>query len=212
MRTIAFAAHKGGCGRSTLAICLAVAAQEAGERVVVLDMDPKNCAVRWGSKRMDRSLPVRAVSTAGLQRALTAAAKRNVSLVLIDASALESTAALAAINAAGLSIVPARPAKFDIWASEVTGRRLNLMNKKFVYLLNQCPQRPGTLRMKQSIAALEAIGNLVHLYIGSRGDFMEAAGTGKGVTEVDPKGGAAREIRSLWLALKFWPLPPPASG
>ncbi len=37
-RTIAFVSQKGGCGESTLAACLAVAAQEAGERVFVLDM------------------------------------------------------------------------------------------------------------------------------------------------------------------------------
>ncbi|MCI0465721.1 MAG: ParA family protein [Beijerinckiaceae bacterium] len=212
MRTIVFAAHKGGCGRSTLAICLAVAAQEAGERVVVLDMDPKNCAVRWGSKRMDPSLPVRAISPAGLNRALSLAAKRNASLVLIDTPVLESTAAMAAVNAAELSIIPARPARFDIWASEVTGRRLNLMNKKFVYLLNQCPPRRSALRVKDGIATLEATGNFVFPCIGSRGDFLEAAASGKGVTEVNPKGGAAVEIRSLWFALAFWLQPPPIAG
>jgi len=210
MRTIVFAAHKGGCGRSTLTACLAVAAQEAGEQVIVLDMDPKACTVRWGANRMDPGLPVRAVSLANLQRALNAAAKRNVGLVLIDTPALESAAALAAINAADLSIVPARPAKFDVWASEVTGRRLNLLNKKFVYLLNQCPPRRDTLRMKDSIAALEAIGAVMPTHIGSRSAFTEAGGTGKGVTELDPKSGAAREIQNLWAALNVWPLPAPA--
>lgn len=209
MRTIVFAAHKGGCGRSTLAISLAVAAQETGERIVVFDMDPKNCTVRWGSMRMDRSLPVRAISPAGLQRALTTAAKRNVSLVLIDTPVLESPAALAAINAADLSIVPVRPARFDIWASEVTGRRLNLMNKNFAFVLNQCPPRRDALRVKDSIAALETIGALVRPLIGSRAGFMKAAGTGKGVTEIDPKGAAALDMRNLWRALKFWLQPAP---
>ena len=51
MHTIVFATHKGGCGRSTLAISLAVAAQEAGESVAIFDLDPKSCASRWGSKR-----------------------------------------------------------------------------------------------------------------------------------------------------------------
>ncbi|HZM07112.1 MAG TPA: ParA family protein, partial [Methylocella sp.] len=59
MRTIVFATQKGGSSKSTLAACLAVAAQSAGERVFVFDLDPKKCLVRWGVKRNDRSLPVR---------------------------------------------------------------------------------------------------------------------------------------------------------
>jgi chromosome partitioning protein len=84
MRTIVFATHKGGCGKTTLATCLAVAAQEAGESVIIFDLDPKSCAIRWGSKRMDCKLPVRTLAFARLSSALTAAAKRKVTLVVID--------------------------------------------------------------------------------------------------------------------------------
>jgi energy-coupling factor transporter ATP-binding protein EcfA2 len=69
MRIIAFVSQKGGCGKSTLAACLAVAAQEAEERVLVLDMDPKKSIVRWGSKRTDPHLPVEVVSAARLPAA-----------------------------------------------------------------------------------------------------------------------------------------------
>ena len=139
MRTIAFVSQKGGCGKSTLAACLAVAAKEAGERVFVLDLDPKKSVVRWGSKRNDPHLPVEAVSAARLPAALADLSKRNMSLVIVDTPVLESPRSLAAINAADLCIVPARPATFDIWAAEVTGRKLKLMGKEFVFLLNQCP-------------------------------------------------------------------------
>ena len=70
MRTIVFATQKGGSGKSTLAACLAVTAQAAGESVFVFDLDPKRCLVRWGIKRNDRTLPVRAVSPAKLAAAL----------------------------------------------------------------------------------------------------------------------------------------------
>ena len=199
MRTIAFVSQKGGCGKSTLAACLAVAAQEAGERVFVLDMDPKKSVVRWGSKRNDPHLPVEAVSAARLPAALIDLSKRNVSLVIVDTPLLESPRSLAAIKAADLSIVPARPATFDIWASEVTGRKLKLMDKEFVFLLNQCP--PVRQRVQEGIAALEAVGSLLRPHIAARANFLEAARTGKGVTEVDPKGAAAQEMRDLWMDL-----------
>ena len=50
MRTIVFATQKGGSGKSILAACLAVAAQAAGERVFVFDLDPKKSLVRWESQ------------------------------------------------------------------------------------------------------------------------------------------------------------------
>jgi len=34
---------------------------------------------------------------------------------------------------------------------------------------------------------------------------LKAAATGKGVTEIDPKGEAAWEMRNLWLAIKRAP-------
>jgi chromosome partitioning protein len=199
MRTIAFVSQKGGCGKSTLAACLAVAAKEAGERVFVLDLDPKKSVVRWGSKRNDPLLPVAVVSAARLPAALTYLSKGNMSLVIVDTPFLESPRSLAVINAADLSIVPARPATLDIRAAEVASRKLKLMRKEFVFLLNQCP--PAHQRVQEDIAALEAIGALLRPHIRARADFLEAARTGKGVTEVDPKGEAAQEMRDLWMDL-----------
>jgi len=199
MRTITFVSQKGGCGKSTLAACVAVAAKEARERVLVLDMDPKKSVVRRGSKRNDPHLPVEVVSAARLPAALIYLSKRNMSLVIVDTPVLESPRSLAAIKAADLSIVPARPATFDIWAAEVTGRKLKLSGKEFIFLLNQCP--PARQLAQQSIAALEAVGALLRPHIRARADFLEAARTGKGVTEVDPKGAAAQEMRDLWMEL-----------
>ena len=202
MRTIVFATHKGGCGKSSLATSLADAARDAGESVAIFDLDPKNCASRWGSKRMDRTLPVRPLESARLPRALNGASKRKVTLVIIDTPALESSATLAAVKAADLTIVPTRPSIFDIWVAEVTGRRMTLIGEKFLFLLNQCPPRSQSRRIQKCIAALEAAGPLVAPQIGTSQKFLEAAEKGKGVTEIDRKGRAAEEIRSLWFAIK----------
>ena len=142
------------------------------------------------------------MSAAKLPAALSALIQRNVSLVVLDTPALESPATLAAIKAADLSVIPARPAIFDIWASEVTGRKLKLLDKQFAFLLNQCPNLRRASREQQGVAAFEAIGTLLRPHIHARSAFLDAAEKGKGVTEVDPKGEAAREMRALWHALK----------
>lgn len=202
MDTIVFASHKGGCGKSILAASLAVAAQAAGERVFLLDMDPKKSLVRWSAKRKDRTLPVRTVSSAKLPSALSALGKRQVSLVILDTPFFESPASLAAMAVADLSIVPVRPGTFDLWASEMTGRKLKLLDKEFVFVLNQCSPVRQALHVQETIDGLEAVGTLLRPHIRSRTVFLEAARTGYGVTEVDPKGEAAREMHSLWLAVK----------
>jgi chromosome partitioning protein len=43
--------QKGGSGKTTLAVHVAVAAGEAGERVVIVDTDPQRSASTWGGSR-----------------------------------------------------------------------------------------------------------------------------------------------------------------
>ena len=57
MRTVAFLTRKGGAGKTTLAASLAVAAAEAGERVIALDLDPQESLLRWGKRREAAKAP-----------------------------------------------------------------------------------------------------------------------------------------------------------
>ena len=51
MRTIALIAQKGGVGKSTLAINLAVAAVQAGETVIGIDTDQQGTLAAWAASR-----------------------------------------------------------------------------------------------------------------------------------------------------------------
>jgi len=51
MHTIALVSRKGGTGKSTLAIGLAVAAMEAGHKVCLLEADPLGTVSNWRRRR-----------------------------------------------------------------------------------------------------------------------------------------------------------------
>ena len=53
MRTIAVISQKGGAGKTTLALHIAVAAELAGYNTVLLDMDPQGTAEAWSEWRKE---------------------------------------------------------------------------------------------------------------------------------------------------------------
>lgn len=202
MRIIALVTQKGGSGKSTIASSLAVAAAEAGEKVIVVDMDPQASLTRWAATRKDKNVGVTSVSPGKLPSALSAMAKAGVTLVVLDTPGTDSIASASAMKAADLCIIPARPNVFDLWASETTRKQLRAMRKEYAFLLNQCPPAQQSARVEQGVEALEAMGGLLNPLIRSRVDYQEATRLGLGVTEFHASGEAAEEIRKLWSSLK----------
>ena len=51
MDIVAIIAQKGGTGKTTLAVSLAVAAERAGRTAAIVDLDPQASASNWGDRR-----------------------------------------------------------------------------------------------------------------------------------------------------------------
>ena len=202
MRTIAFVTQKGGSGKSTLAACLAVAAHEKGERVFLIDTDPLMSLSKWAKARKPKDILIEWVPAGKLQSALAMLEKKGITLAIIDTGAGESPAAAAAMKAADLCVIPARPNAFDLWASELTRKACSAARKEFAFLLNQCPPAQQSARIEDGAKALEAMGGLLTPLVSTRVDYQEAARHGLGVTELNPHGVAAEEMRDLWASVK----------
>lgn len=202
MRTLALVTQKGGSGKSTIAASLAVAAQEAGERVFIIDMDPQGSLMRWFATREEKNIAVEAIKPAKLQAVLKALEKNGITLAIIDTPGTDSAPAQAAMKAADLCVIPARPNVFDLWASETTRKALRALRKEYAFLLNQCPPAQQNARIEMGVKTLEAMGGLLSPLISSRVDYQEAARLGLGVSEYSPYGHAAEEMQKLWRSIK----------
>jgi len=202
MRTIAFVTQKGGSGKSTLASSLAVAAKEVGERVCVIDLDPQASLVSWSKTRELDDIAVVAATAGKLPALIGALEKKGITLAIIDTPGADGAASAAAMREADLNVIPSRPSIFDLWASAQTRAALKAAASDFVFMLNQCPPAQQTARVDNAVAALEEMGGLISPLVLARVDYQEAARHGLGVTEINPHGAAAQEMRGLWTSLK----------
>jgi chromosome partitioning protein len=204
MYTIVLATQKGGSGKSTLAIGLAVAAQQAGHNVRVIETDRQGTLSNWQARRNLAEPIVEAVYDAKMiEPRLQALARGGVTLTIIDTSSGINAATTAAIRYCDLCLVPARPSVADIEATAPTLSVIRAWRKPFAFVLNQTPIRGGQ-RINDATNSLDESAPrdiaevLAQPYINMRNDHQDALAAGLGVTEYDPTGKSAQELRSLW--------------
>ncbi len=201
MKTIALMSQKGGAGKTTLAVHLAVAAGEAGERVVVIDTDPQRSATVWSSSR-DAEAPIVATASVGdVDRVLAAARGDGMTLAVIDTAPHAAPDAARIARTSGLIIIPCRPTAFDLAAVEASVRIVQAAKATAVLVLSACPPRaPEVAEARDALAIYEL--PVAPTDITERRAFSRAVATGRAVTEFEVDGKAAAEIRALWAWLQ----------
>ncbi|MCW6511307.1 nucleotide-binding protein [Lichenifustis flavocetrariae] len=200
MRVLTLVTQKGGTGKSTLSTGLAVAAMQAGESVIALDLDPQGTLAAWaGMREADEpsiaQLPPR--ETARLADVLKEAGKK-FTLAILDTAGADSPATHNAMSAATLCLVPLRPTRPDGLAIKPTVEALIRGQRPFAFVLNQCPTQPKNSRASEMAAGLASLGLLAKPMVRQRADYQDAFAAGQGVTEYAPDGKAADEMRELW--------------
>jgi chromosome partitioning protein len=204
MKIVTFVTQKGGTGKSSLAVSLAVAASGLGRRVYLLDLDPQGTARNWFERRTVDAPEVASIEASQLVRALSALQAQRYELVIIDTAGVDTPATVSAMQAADLCLIPARPSIADIEAARPTVASLTKLGKPFAYVLNQCPAGRSS-RTSDAYRVLSLGGVVAGPTLATRADHVDALAAGAGVTERDPQGKAAVEIRALyeWLICKL---------
>ena len=202
MKTLAVIAQKGGAGKTTIALNLAVEASRKGVSVIVLDLDPQASAAAWSDWRGKDDVPVVAVPSTRLSNVLKEAQEAEVGLVVIDTPPAADGAAVAAARAADLILIPVRASAFDLEAIRTTVELMRVVQKPAFALLNALPPRATKLKQEATALIQDAGLPLVSVEITERSMYRHSALLGLGASEHAPDGKAAAEIARLygWLA------------
>jgi chromosome partitioning protein len=199
MKTIALIAQKGGTGKTTLALSLAVAAEADGRSTLIVDLDPQASACKWGDRRKGETPAILDAQPARLSAALQRAEQAGFDLVIVDTPARIEQAAAEAAKLADLAVIPCKPSIYDIETVQATLEVIHgRASRPPVVVMNAMPPQGGG-RADQAIQALAAMGLTVcPASLGQRVAFEYAAQLGQTASEYEPDGRAASEVRDVY--------------
>jgi len=205
MKVVAILSQKGGTGKTTLSLHLAVAAERRAKSVAVIDLDPQASSAGWKDSRASETPVVVSIPHTRLAQALQTAEEAGADLALIDTAPHSEAAAVAAAKAADLVLIPCRPGILDLRAIGSTAELVTLAGKPAYIVLNAMP--PGATNIVADARAAVAVHGIevAPVAIQQRAAFAHALTTGQTAEEYDPEGRAAEETGEIynWLMSKL---------
>lgn len=202
MRTIAVIARKGGSGKSTVALHLALAAHLRGRRVCVADTDAQRSATDVLRGRPGDGPEIVPTTGAKLLPLQISAQRAGAELMIIDTPAVMEEELSHAIVAADLCLLVVRPTYLDLAATAQTTDIVRRLRKPLLAVVNQAlPARAGVEppSVKRSLQVLEMLRlPVAPVYLRSRAGYQSALDGGRSVEELDAQPEAAQEIAALY--------------
>jgi len=199
MKIISLVCQKGGTAKTTTAINLAVEAMACGLEVVLLDLDPQVSACDWKDIRGDKPPVVASTPVPHLDRTLKTAAENGADLAIIDTAGRTNDAAIAAARVADLVLLPLQPSLIDLKTLSATLEIIKLAgNKPARAILSRV--KPSGTRHEDTTTWLNSQGvEVCPATLGERVTYQDAYAQGEAVSETEPGGKAAEEIRQVYL-------------
>lgn len=193
---------KGGTGKSTVSINLAVEAQARGLDVQLVEADPTiHTTSYWAEDRTQNGLPhILTVRATGKINADLTAMASKYDLVVVD-TGKDTQEMRTALLVADVVVLPSKPSQTDL---ESTKELLEIiqqaqdLNPKLVPLvvLSQASTHPMSKEVEDAREFLEGTYDVADAVIRQRSAYRQCLQTGKGVVELgDPK--AKAEVQLL---------------
>ncbi len=197
---ISFVNQKGGVGKTTTAINLAIGLKKKNYNLVFIDADPQGSAVQWHAIEGNKSFeilhhpsPIHATDIRQLSM--------NYDYVIIDAPPAIGDISKAILAVTDLAIIPLSPSALDVWSCWGTLKMIDEIRPlnsdiEVKLLINR--KIPGTKIGRDSRAAMNQFQtDVFNTELCQRVAFIDAMTSGVSVMQYAPHSKAAGEIESL---------------
>ena len=200
-KVITISQQKGGTGKTTLAVHLAMAFIKYHDlKVAIIDTDPQGSLGKWFMIRTEKkvsneNLTFKTASLWGAQYE-SKTLKNDHDIVIIDTPPKIESDARPSIEAADLVLIPVAASHVDFWATGAIVDIAKKANKKILAQINRSSQRSKLInKTKEFIKSLDL--DSTETIIGNRQIYTSSMGEGKTAVEKQKKGNAVDEIKNL---------------
>ena len=200
-KVITIAQQKGGTGKTTLAVHLALAfIKYHNLKIAIIDTDPQGSLGKWFMIRTEKNISNKNLTfkTASLWGAQyeSKSLKKEHDIIIIDTPPKIESDARPAIEAADLVLIPVAPSHVDFWATEAIIDIAKKAKRKILIQINRANHRSKLISQ-----TLEYINSLnvkaTDTLIGHRQIFVSSMGEGKTAVEKQRTGKAIEEIKDI---------------
>lgn len=195
-QVITIAQQKGGSGKTTLAVNLAVFFQRQGLRVALLDSDPQGSLGRWFMARRERQ------GEAGMEFSTASAwgvgyecekLRKTHDLVLIDTPPKADADLRPALREADLVLIPVASSHVDLWATDGLLDLVAREGRRALIVLNRV--KAGTRLAEEVAGAAAGLADVAAARLGQRVSYAETLG--QGLAAMETRGPAGAEVEAL---------------
>ncbi len=200
-KVITISQQKGGSGKTTLAVHLALAfIKYHNLKVAIIDTDPQGSLGKWFMIRTEKkvsndNLTFKTASLWGAQYE-SKSLKKDHDIVIIDTPPKIESDARPSIESADLVLIPIAASHVDFWATGAIVEIAKKANKKILIQINRSSQRSKLItKTNEFIKSLDL--SATKTIIGNRQIFASSMGEGKTAVEKQKKSSAVEEIKQL---------------
>jgi len=205
VKTLAVMSRKGGAGKTTVAVNLALAARAAGVKAVLADADPLRSACEVLRERDEASGLFFETSASKLFTLTEACRRSGADLLIIDTPAAPEADVAEAVKVADLCLAVSRPTYLDLAAAVRSVAIIQRLGREGMIVLNQCPPPRNGVEPPSVVKAFEALRfaglPVTPVALRSRLIYQTAFAQMRSVLEIDRDGSASTEVRQLFNAV-----------
>jgi chromosome partitioning protein len=201
MKSVAVIGRKGGSGKTTLSLHLAIGFERRGRKTILADADPQQSSMEVLKARRGEGPEVIASSGPKLFALKTAALRAGAQALVIDTPAVLEEEVAHAVVLSDLALLVVRPTFLDLAAAVRTSDIIRRLRKPGLVVLNQAPAARENIEPALVKRSIEALGMLrlpvAPVVLRARLAYQTALESGRSAEELVPETVANREMTAF---------------